>query len=100
MLPALLALLPLINVAPVPPWLQDSEWFHAALLVPVALVSGPVLARAGRQDRRIGFPAAAAFFFLFAALFVRGEYVEETMTVLGATLLLLAHIRNIARRAR
>ncbi|MEM8736823.1 MAG: MerC family mercury resistance protein, partial [Planctomycetota bacterium] len=36
-LPPLLAALPLVAVASLPEWLQETEWIHAALLLPVVL---------------------------------------------------------------
>ena len=38
LLPVLLAVLPLVAISYVPEWLDESEWLHLALLVPVALL--------------------------------------------------------------
>ena len=94
LLPPLLAILPLLTLSPLPDWLHETEWFHAALLVPVFLVSGPTLLRGAHRDRRIGWWAIIAFALLVFALFMPGEAGEQALTVLGASVLVMAHWRN------
>lgn len=97
-LPPLLAVLPLIIMGPMPEWLHESEWFHAALLVPVFLISGPVLGIGGKSDRSIWLLAIMAFGLLAFALTMESELLEQLTTVGGALLLIAAHIKN--RRVR
>ena len=47
LLPLLAAAAPVMLLAMVPSGWLESEWFHAALIVPVVLVSGPALWRSG-----------------------------------------------------
>ena len=94
LLPPLLAILPLLTLSPLPDWLHETEWFHAALLVPVFLVSGPTLLRGAHRDRRIGWWAIIAFALLVCALFMPSEAGEQALTVLGASVLVMAHWRN------
>lgn len=99
LLPVLLAVLPLVAISYVPEWFNESEWLHLALLVPVALVSGPVLARAARRVRWIGPVVVLAFAALVAALFVPEQWQEISLTTIGAILLLLSHAANLKLRA-
>lgn len=89
-LPWLLASLPMVMHAALPEALRHNEWVHAALILPVMLVSGPVLLRGTPEPRRIAL-VAAAFALLLSGLFVEGEVLEQEMTVAGATLLLFGH---------
>jgi len=93
-LPPFLAVLPLIILEPLPGWLHDSEWFHATLLFPVLLISGPVLAAGGKYDRSIWILAFLAFGLLTFALAVEPELIEQLVTMSGAVLLVIAHIKN------
>ncbi len=99
LLPPFLAILPLLTLEPLPEWLHETEWFHAVLLVPVVLVSGPTLFAGARLDSRIGATALLAFLALFSALLMPTEWAEHAMTVFGAVLLVVAHWRNLRRRA-
>lgn len=94
-LPPLLAILPLLSVSQLPAWAHDTEWFHALLLVPVALVSGPVLFRAARLRPWIGLVAPVAFGCLIAALWFSETVLEQILTVFGAVLLFLCHWANL-----
>lgn len=64
LLPLLLAAAPVMLLAAVPTGWLESEWFHAALIAPVVLVSGPALRRAGgaRAGRAQGSSALRACF--------------------------------------
>jgi len=97
-LPWLLTSLPLAVLATLPAALQEDSWLHAALLVPVLLVSGPVLLR-GRPGALRWALVMAAFAALAGALFVASEAGERALTVAGAGLLLAAHW-TMLRRAR
>lgn len=88
MLPLLLVAAPVMVLANLPTAWLGAEWFHAALLVPVVLVSGPVLWRGGA--RRIGV-LVAALAALIAAVFVASDVLETALTVAGALGLLFAH---------
>jgi hypothetical protein len=89
-LPWLLASMPVVIFAALPEGLRENEWLHAALILPVLLVSGPVLLRARPGRRQIGL-VLAAFAALVGGLFVGSEAGEQAMTVTGALLLLVAH---------
>ncbi len=89
-LPWALASLPVVIHAALPEALRHNEWLHAALILPVVLVSGPVLLRGKPGPGRVAL-VAFAFALLFGGLFVEGETLEQVMTVTGATLLLLGH---------
>lgn len=95
-LPSLLAGLPLIMVAAVPEMARHSEWLHAALIVPVVAVSGPMLLRGSPGVFRTGL-VVAAFAALIGALFMGTEDGEQTLTVLGAVMLMLGHIDAMRR---
>tara|TARA_B100000678_G_scaffold203919_1_gene171684 strand:- start:6424 stop:6825 length:402 start_codon:yes stop_codon:yes gene_type:complete len=97
-LPVVLAVLPLLALAPLPEWLHDTEWLHAFLLVPVVLVSGPALLAGARKDRRIAVFAALAFTALFTALLMESEWGERGLTVTGALFLVRAHWLNLKSR--
>lgn len=71
-LPWLLASLPLVMLAALPGSVRANEWLHAALILPVLLVSGPVLLRGAPGRWQTGL-VAAAFAVLIGALFVEGE---------------------------
>lgn len=95
-LPWLLASLPLVLLAALPEGLRDNEWLHIALLVPVLLVSGPVLMRGASGRWQTGL-VLAAFAALIGGLFVEGEVAEQALTVAGAALLLAAHVARLRR---
>ncbi|MEO0441750.1 MAG: MerC domain-containing protein [Pseudomonadota bacterium] len=99
-LPPLLAIAPLFVFGPLPEWVHDSEWFHAMLLVPVVLISGPTLFAGGRLDKSIWVFATAAIGLLFVALTAKTEILEQILTVIGATLLIVAHVKNRKARRR
>jgi hypothetical protein len=92
LLPILLAATPLALLTWLPNGLAgglaDSEWFHAALIAPVVLVSGPALMRGGGFRMGVLILSVAA---LVAALFVASEALEIGLTVAGALSLLAAH---------
>lgn len=95
LLPFLLAAAPLALIAWLPRGLAESEWFHAALIAPVVLVSGPALLRGG------GWRVAALVLSvsaLIGALFVASETLEVALTVAGATALLAAHWITLRHR--
>lgn len=96
-LPFLLALLPLLSISALPEWAHDTEWFHAALLLPVALISGPVLLRASLRSRTVAIISVLAFAALFGALLLPTEFWEEFSTIVGASMLLVAHAINLRR---
>ena len=89
-LPWLLASVPLVIFAALPQPLRDTEWLHAALIVPVALISGPVLLRGRPDPKRIAL-VCVAFALLSSALFVQAEVGEQAMTIAGAAMLLVGH---------
>ena len=98
-LPWLLASLPAVALAALPEALRDNEWLHAALIVPVLLVSGPVLLR-GRPGLLRSALVASAFASLIGALFLENEAGEQTLTVAGAALLMAAHWERLRRGHR
>lgn len=98
-LPWLLASLPVVVLAIVPETLRDSEWLHAALIVPVLLVSGPALLRGSPGRWQIAV-VMAAFAALIGGLFVASEAAEQALTVTGAALLLAAHTMRLRRAHR
>ncbi|MFM7403418.1 MAG: MerC domain-containing protein [Erythrobacter sp.] len=93
-LPLLVASLPLVALDALPEALRENEWFHAALIVPVVLVSGPVLLRGHPGGLRTGL-VLAGFAALIGALFVDSEAGEKIMTVCGAALLMSAHVARL-----
>jgi hypothetical protein len=98
-LPWLLASLPLMILAALPDVLRDNEWLHAALIAPVALVSGPVLLRGKPDLIRIAL-VGAALALLSGALFVTAEAGEQAMTIAGAALLLVGHWQAMRSRRK
>ena len=98
-LPWLLASLPAVALAALPEALRDNEWLHAALIVPVLLVSGPVLLR-GRLGLLRSALVASAFAALIGALFLESEAGEQALTVAGAALLMAAHWERLRRGHR
>lgn len=99
LLPVALALLPVLSVSPVLQSLHDKEWLHLALLLPIFVVSGPVLWRGARDNIYIGYGGAAGITALCLALAAPSEWMEQAVTALGTILLIAAHILNIKRRA-
>jgi len=98
-LPAMLAVLPLLASTGFGV-LAEAEWIHAALLVPVVLVSGGVL---GRRALRIGWLGPVLVMALGAmtgALFVGEEWQEQALTAGGASLLIIGHWLTQRERAR
>ena len=89
-LPWLLVSLPVVMLAALPEALHHNEWLHAALILPVILVSGPVLLRGKPAPRRL-LMVAVAFALLVGGLLVEEGALEQMMTVAGAMLLLLGH---------
>lgn len=98
-LPWILASLPLVVFAALPAALRDSEWLHAALILPVVLVSGPVLLREKPRRPRIAL-VVGALLLLTTALFVEHEASEQALTVAGAVLLMAAHWTMLRRGHR
>jgi hypothetical protein len=96
--PITLALLPAVIQAPMLGILHKSEWLHAALLVPILLISGPVLLSGARQKSTIGYLAIAGIGALCAAVFIHEEMTEQIITICGAVLLVSAHIANLRYR--
>lgn len=94
LVPLALAAVPLSLFAWLPADWIGSEWFHAALLVPVVMVSGPALFRGGQIAALVGGLAA-----LTGALFIGDERAEIALTVAGALTLLGAHWLTL-RQAR
>lgn len=68
-LPWLLASLPVVVLATLPEAVRHNEWLHAALILPVVLVSGPVLLRAKPGKARV-LLVLVALALLFVGLFV------------------------------
>ena len=95
-LPWLLASLPVVLLASLPDGLRDNEWLHIALIVPVLLVSGPMLLRGAPGRWQTGL-VLAGFAALSGGLFVEGEVAEQALTVTGAALLLAAHAARLRR---
>ena len=95
-LPWLLASVPVVMLAALPEGLRENEWLHAALILPVLLVSGPVLLRASSGRWQIGL-VLAAFAALIGGLFIGSEVGEQALTVTGAALLLAAHWARMRR---
>lgn len=95
--PWLLASLPVVMLAALPEGVRESEWLHAALILPVLLVSGPVLLRASQGRWQIGI-VLAAFAALIGGLFIGSEFGEQALTVTGAALLLAAHGMRLRNR--
>ncbi|QCI80343.1 MerC domain-containing protein [Hankyongella ginsenosidimutans] len=89
-LPWLLASLPVVVLATLPEAVRHNEWLHAALILPVVLVSGPVLLRAKPGKARV-LLVLVALALLFVGLFVEVEALEQIITITGAMLLLLGH---------
>ncbi|GGQ04849.1 MerC domain-containing protein [Shewanella litoralis] len=97
-LPFLLVLLPSLGV-----WQLDNEAFHSWLLIAVlpvslyALVSGY---KKHQQYRFLLIGISGLLLLLFAAVFGHdtvGEAGEKVLTVLGATLVAIAHWVNFTR---
>ncbi len=95
----LLALLPLIGLNAPPRWIGNAEWFHAALLVPVFLISGPILLRGSPARPLIGVIAVTGFAAMGGALLIDNETGELATTVAGSLLIVLAHVLNLHRPA-
>jgi len=98
-LPGLLASMPMVILAALPEGLRENEWLHAVLILPVLLVSGPVLLRASPGRWQTGL-VLAAFAALIGGLFVGNEAGEQALTVTGAALLLAAHGARLRRMHR
>ncbi|MFN4037913.1 MAG: MerC domain-containing protein [Erythrobacter sp.] len=88
LMPLVLTVAPAVFLASLPAGWIEAEWLHAALIVPVVLVSGPALWRSGGRWAGVLVAALAA---LIAALFVASETLETGLTVAGALSLLAAH---------
>lgn len=95
MLPLAMAAAPVVLLAGVPAGWLEAEWLHAALIVPVVLVSGPVLWRSGGVRAGVLVAAVAA---LIGALFVADERLETGLTIVGALSLLAAHWITLRQR--
>ncbi len=91
-------MMPFLMLEPLPDWMHDTELVHAALLLPVLLVSGPALFRGGSIDHRIWAFGAMAFALLCAALLMHSEQLEKLVSVFGAVLLVIAHLLNMRKR--
>lgn len=94
-LPLVVASAPVMLLTAVPAGWLEAEWLHAALIAPVALVSGPALWRSGGVRAGIVVAAIAA---LVAALFTGHERIETALTVAGALTLLAAHWATLRGR--
>jgi hypothetical protein len=94
-LPLVAAAAPVMLLAAVPAGWLEAEWLHAALIAPVALVSGPALWRSGGVRAGVVVAALAA---LIAALFVASESLETGLTAAGALSLLAAHWTTLRGR--
>ncbi|QTD56895.1 hypothetical protein J4G78_04800 [Parasphingorhabdus cellanae] len=68
------------------------------MLVPVVLIVGPVLVAGGKYNRSIWIFAPLAFGLLDLALTVESQLSEQLMTMAGALLLIMAHIKNRTAR--
>lgn len=95
-LPWLLAGLPVVMLAAVPEALRESEWLHAALIMPVLLVSGPVLLRGTPAKWQIALVLTASA-SLIGGLLIGSETGEQVLTVNGAALLMAAHWVRLQR---
>jgi hypothetical protein len=95
LLPLLVAAAPVMLLAAVPTGWLASEWFHAALIAPVVLVSGPALWRCGGVRAGVLVAALAA---LTGGLFAPSEAWETGLTVTGALSLLAAHWLTLRQR--
>lgn len=93
-LPWLLTSLPVILQAALPEALRDTEWLHVALILPVLLVSGPVLLSGHSGWRQAGI-VLAGFAALIGGLLAGSETVEQTLTISGAGLLMAAHAMRL-----
>ena len=71
-------------------------WATQELILPVLLVSGPVLLRGNPGHWQIGL-LLAAFAALIGGLFIGSEVAEQSLTVTGAALLLTAHWARLRR---
>ena len=98
-LPWLLASLPLVLLAALPRGLRDSEWLHIALILPVLLISGPVLLRGSPSLVRTVL-VLVAFAALIGGLLIPGDTTEQALTVTGAALLMVAHWERMRRAHR
>lgn len=96
----LLALLPMVSRELLPGWESGPEWFHAVLLFPIIIVSGPVLLRGARSNPLIGAIGAAALALIGGALLVELEATERALTIAGSLLLVSAHVLNLRRKHR
>lgn len=94
-IPVILAMLPVLVLEGLPFWARDNAWFHAALIVPVAVVSGPILLRSARDRPMISILGVLGFVALATALFAPGELAERIMTVSGAGMIFVAHFLNL-----
>ncbi len=95
-LPWLLASLPAVTLAALPAGLRDNEWLHLALIIPVMLVSGPVLLK-GKPGPLRTVLVLAGFAALIGGLFLPNETGETALTVTGAVLLMAAHWERMRR---
>ena len=95
-LPWLLASLPAVALATFPEAIRDNEWLHAALILPVLLVSGPILLR-GRPRVAQNLLVITAFAALIGGLFVASDPGEVALTVAGTLLLFAAHWRQLRK---
>jgi len=98
-LPWVLASVPVVMLATLPDGLRENEWLHAALILPVLLVSGPVLLRA-RPGRWQSGMVLTAFAALIGGLFIGSQVGEQALTITGAALLLVAHGARMRRMHR
>lgn len=96
--PLALIILPVVIQAPIMGVLHESEWVHAALLVPIILVSGPVLIQGAKAKRYIGYLGFLGIASLCSALFIHEELAEQIVTAAGTLMLITAHIVNLRGR--
>jgi hypothetical protein len=97
-LPLLLVVLPSLGV-----WQLDNEAFHTWLLIaviPVSLYALTAGVKKHRQYRFLLIGATGIMLLIFAALLghdLIGESGEKILTLLGATLVAIAHWANFGR---
>lgn len=97
--PIAMTLLPVISQMSALAWLHDNAWFHLAMLLPILLISGPVLMRGAQHNARIGYIGGGGLGLLCAAVFMSSAAMEQMVTTIGTIAMITAHILNIRGRA-
>lgn len=98
-LPWLLTILPAAILSTLPGALRDSEWLHAGLIMPVLLVSGPVLLRGSPGRWQTGL-TLVGFAAMILGLFAGSDGAEQALTVTGAAFVMAAHAFRLRRAHR